>query len=500
MREDNALYRLARDTFLPGGVGSWATVLVACGFDPRALGAHRGWVASGDPQAAVVDALRRHVAEHGRAVPIRDPDALGLPSSDSPLYQACCRFHGSVREALRAAGLLDETCRRLDTADQVVDALHAVLAECRLACLATGSTLDTVEQDVIAARPLARATVLRRDPALANAARAVFGRRWADALTAAGLDPARYLGDKDRDERAGRQFELYLQAFFALVAPRLAYQLTVRVRDASGRDRRLRPDFVDAETGTWLDAKLTAGASLAESCATYRAHADRLVFVTLHGGAPSVDQPPTDAGNALAAAAGSGAPGEVLTVNAAVLADLLDPERATGIARALGISRPVAPDASGLAEARRLLAALEELRRCFAVPGATHALRWTPEACSRELCALPADVLAAPHRVRRYLLDTGRGGLVAACARYWGTLAAALHALGLVGGDAPARRAYRRRADVVVEVRAFLDARARLGLSLRWKDCRQANPPLVLAAWSALGRWDDLLRKFGHAA
>lgn len=152
---DAALYQAGARVF-----GSWRNAVMAAGIPANRVLTHDQW------SPARILATIRSLARRGR------PRRREIQRRYASLMNAAARTYGSWRNAIIAAGVDPIKFRRVQpwTQDRIIEAILV---------------------RVLKNEPLGSTTV--RPESLAEAAARIFGS-WGSALSAAGLDPKRYIG------------------------------------------------------------------------------------------------------------------------------------------------------------------------------------------------------------------------------------------------------------------------------------------------------------------
>ena len=108
-------------------------------------------------------------------------------------------------------------------------------------------------------------------------------RSYAKAVNASGLDYNDILKDIKREFRMGQKFEDLVREAYDALGRKMEWKTTIRI---SNRER-LVPDFIDKETGVWIDAKIYANDRHTwETIERYKKNAPAIEIVYLRGHVP----------------------------------------------------------------------------------------------------------------------------------------------------------------------------------------------------------------------
>jgi hypothetical protein len=178
----------------------------------------------------------------------------------SKLYNAACRYFGTWEASLKECRLdYDEIRRQRRPLTE-----NEILAELR-SILRSGSNLDWT-------------SVREVDASLAKTAREQFGTYRA-AIGALGLDYERVKREELKMARIGKEFENCVKE--SLIS--LGWNLVFQKRFRFGSETCM-PDFVDLNSGAWIDAKLdTRSPWVLETIDKYLRHSDKVIIVHLKG-------------------------------------------------------------------------------------------------------------------------------------------------------------------------------------------------------------------------
>lgn len=199
----------------------------------------------------VIELLREYVARYNTLDLLLDREPL--------LAAAISREFGNRKKACVAAGLdyVALTSRRRWTNEEVV-------REIKL--------LHEMDEDLSGSNMMAHHT------GLILAAMGKFGD-WEKAISAAGLDYDTIRKDRWKQSFLGREFEECVGQAFHILGRNVAHHEKHEVDGEASV-----PDFIDRESGAWIDAKLDAGSfRVRNTIQKYRTHTDRLVILYLKG-------------------------------------------------------------------------------------------------------------------------------------------------------------------------------------------------------------------------
>lgn len=189
-----------------------------------------------------------------------------MKSNHSTLYWAACRakYFGSWENAIIAAGLDYEKIRKDADLEQwdkqkIIDRILDMYTE---------------------GEDLSAGYISMQHTALYSAAcvNKYFGS-WKNAIIGAGLDYEKIRLDIKTEFYKGRLFEKYLKEIFKACGKKVHVQKRFKFEEEA-----CIPDFVDKDTGDWIDAKLKSWTGgIEESARKYLKYVDRVIIYYLIG-------------------------------------------------------------------------------------------------------------------------------------------------------------------------------------------------------------------------
>jgi hypothetical protein len=192
-----------------------------------------------------------------------DLNANNMREANIALYGAAVnkRYFGSWEKAIEAAGLDYDKIRRYQQWDRQ-------------------KIIDEILRLREAGEDLSYMSIRKNDRALVSAAFNYF-ENWENTIKAVGLDYEKIRLDYQTEARKGNKFQRILKDVF-----RIANKEVYSNKIYHFGEETCKPDFVDKNTGVWIDAKLRSwGRGIEETAHKYLNYVDKLIIYYLTGGA-----------------------------------------------------------------------------------------------------------------------------------------------------------------------------------------------------------------------
>ncbi len=179
------------------------------------------------------------------------------------LYGAARTHFNTWREAIEFAGLnYSEINKRANEIDWTRDLIREMLVSMK-------EKKESLQENIVSSK----------FPSLRTAARRRFGT-WEKALAHSGIDINDTRGDLNTDAYYGKQFEKLVYEILVALNRNIVYQNHIEIEG-----KIYIPDFIDINSGTWIDAKLSSwGSGVSDTVNKYLLVQDYLEIIYLKSG------------------------------------------------------------------------------------------------------------------------------------------------------------------------------------------------------------------------